>query len=53
MSVLNGTVFFDQQEKQHVYVDAFNFAAGAVYQGDWMYALFRCEMPAAQHLHIK
>ena len=37
MCVFNGTVFFDQQAKQHVYVDAFHFAAGAVYPADWMY----------------
>ena len=37
MCVFNGTVFFDQQAKQHVYVDSFNFAAGAVYPVDWMY----------------
>ena len=51
-SVFNGTVFFDQQVKQHVCVDACNMAAGAFCQGDWMYTLFRCDMPAAQHLHI-
>ena len=27
-------------------------AAGAFCHGDWMYTLFRCDMPAAQHLHI-
>ena len=52
MSVFNGTVFFDQQAKQHVYVDAYNMATGAFCQGDWMYTLFCCDMPAAQHLHI-
>ena len=53
MSVFYGTVFFDQQAKQHVYVDAcINLAAGAFYQGDWMFTLFPRDMPAAQHLHI-
>ena len=52
LAVFNGTVYFSQHAKQHVYVDACNTAAGAVYQGDWVYTHFKGDIRAASNLHI-
>ena len=52
LAVFNGTMYFSQHTKQHVYVDACNSAAGAFYQGDWVYTNFKCDIRAASNLHI-
>ena len=52
LHVYNGTVYLSKHAKQHVYVDACNTAAGAFYQGDWVYIVFHHDIPAAKNLHI-
>ena len=52
LCIFNGTVYFARDAKQHVYVDACNTAAGAFYQGDWVYSVFQTDLPAAERLHI-
>lgn len=48
----NGVVYFDEQAKEHVHVDACTVAAGAFWQGQWRYSVFACDIPAAESLHI-
>lgn len=48
----NGVVYFDEQARQHVHVDACNLAAGAFWQSQWRYSVFECDIPAAASLHI-
>ena len=50
--VFNGTVYLNDMSTQHVYVDACNKAAGAFYNGDWLYTVFEKDIPAADKLHI-
>ena len=52
LCVFNGTVYFARDAEQHVYVDACNTAAGAFYQGDWVYSVFQTDLPTAAKLHI-
>ena len=52
MQQFNGSVYYDLQEKQHVHVDACNKALGAFRQGDWIYSVFECNLPATASLHI-
>lgn len=52
LRVFNGTVFFNEQTNVRVHVDACNQAAGAFCQGDWLYTVFHCDLPAAEKLHI-
>jgi len=48
----NGVVYFDEQSRIRVHVDACNKAAGAFWQGNWRYTVFDCDMPAVSALHI-
>jgi hypothetical protein len=52
LRTFNGTVYFDETSKVHVWVDACNVSAGAFCGGDWQYTVFQCDVPAATGLHI-
>lgn len=48
----NGVVYFDEQARERVHVDACPTAAGGFWQGNWRYSVFHCDIPAAASLHI-
>lgn len=52
MHVFNGVVYYDAKGKEHVHVDACNLAAGAFWNGDWLYSVFHVDMPRTTDLHI-
>lgn len=48
----DGVMYYDEQAKVSVHMDACNTAAGGFWQGQWRYAVFQCDLPAAANLHI-